>query len=793
MFVTRKIWAITVPCIVLFCFSNPVRGEADSVSWQNLSEHLAQESIPIIELNVSTCPNNIEGLEPSRVVAQIIENTFYLWEEYDILTDKGVETICIVMKKPNPASLSKEESQVLLTASSLWRESKPRPKDAIILDASDPSLNLPPIESFLGDEGQSFEPENVIGTDDRTRITDTTSYPWRTHCYLELYFPLYSARGTGCLVSPYMVLTCAHNVYNQDYSDFVTNVTIAPGQKQSYEGGSVTRPYGTREGVDFQTNSSYISGGSWEHDYGAVFFSSPFSGINTFMPLEWSGPSVGETVYLAGYPREVKLGTPDAEANSQGLWRDSDPVHTYTTSKILCYTIDTSEGQSGAPVLKKDYVMDPGRIIAIHAYGNSTANGGPRLRLDNQSLITQWMQWEPPRPCEDCEPEDAYLGTIGTVVWDYNVIGNCGNGGKWVGQFVGESGAIYHFDLCPSNPGSGTANFDADIKITNSACTIIPGAGQNGYCISSSYDLPNDFQWTCTANGAYYVIIAPYNSSTSHTCGGDSSDTFALKYYKEGPPNDMFANATPISGTSGQVTGRNVGATKESGEPDHCGSGGASVWWRWTAPANSCATIDTNGSSFNTLLAVYEGSSLLSLVSKRCDDNGGEGNQSRVVFDAVAGTIYRIAVDGYSGATGDIILNWDLPDCFPSSFTTYADWVAYGKPCCWCNSLVLGEDISDTGPANYTAGDYQCDGDANTDQENPGLKWRVSASDLSLLIANWKKPIATANPCADIKHDYENPGLKWRVSAGDLARLISNWKKNSSQLPGNCGSTGRPE
>jgi len=130
------------------------------------------------------------------------------------------------------------------------------------------------------------------------------------------------------------------------------------------------------------------------------------------------------------------------------------------------------------------------------------------------------------------------------------------------------------------------------------------------------------------------------------------------------------------------------------------------------------------------------------------------------------------------------------PGCFPSWYSTYFDWLAYGKPNCWCNSLVLGEDISDTGPANYTAGDYQCDGDANTDRENPLAKWRVSASDLSLVIANWKKPIATANPCADIKHDSENPLAKWRVSAGDLSRLISNWKKNRTQLPGNCP---RPE
>jgi len=60
---------------------------------------------------------------------------------------------------------------------------------------------------------------------------------------------------------------------------------------------------------------------------------------------------------------------------------------------------------------------------------------------------------------------------------------------------------------------------------------------------------------------------------------------------------------------------------------------------------------------------------------------------------------------------------------------------------------------------------------------------------LSLVIGNWKKPIATANPCADIKHDSESPVFKWRVSASDLSRLITNWKKNRTQLPGTCPRT----
>src|SRR3989442_921761 len=77
------------------------------------------------------------------------------------------------------------------------------------------------------------------------------------------------------------------------------------------------------------------------------------------------------------------------------------------------------------------------------------------------------------------------------------------------------------------------------------------------------------------------------------------------------PANDAFASAQSISGSSGTVTGTSSGATKESGEPNHAGNaGGHSVWYRWLAPASSPVTIDTVWSSFDTLLALYTGSSV---------------------------------------------------------------------------------------------------------------------------------------------------------------------------------------
>jgi hypothetical protein len=78
-------------------------------------------------------------------------------------------------------------------------------------------------------------------------------------------------------------------------------------------------------------------------------------------------------------------------------------------------------------------------------------------------------------------------------------------------------------------------------------------------------------------------------------------------------------------------------------------------------------TFDTFPSDFDTLLAVYTGSRVNALTTVVSDDNAGENNKSRVSFTAVAGTNYKIVVDGFSGATGNVGLRWSTAEPEPIS------------------------------------------------------------------------------------------------------------------------------
>jgi hypothetical protein len=124
------------------------------------------------------------------------------------------------------------------------------------------------------------------------------------------------------------------------------------------------------------------------------------------------------------------------------------------------------------------------------------------------------------------------------------------------------------------------------------------------------------------------------------------------------PLNDNFASAQALLGGFATVPGNTANATKEAGEPNHAGNaGGHSIWFTWTAPSTKAVTIDTINSSFNTLLAVYTGNAVNALTLVVSNDDIAPGfQQSRVTFNATAGKIYQIAVDGYNGASGSVVL-----------------------------------------------------------------------------------------------------------------------------------------
>ena len=122
------------------------------------------------------------------------------------------------------------------------------------------------------------------------------------------------------------------------------------------------------------------------------------------------------------------------------------------------------------------------------------------------------------------------------------------------------------------------------------------------------------------------------------------------------PANDNFEERAGLSGRKVSLAGfTNVGATAEKGERRHYYSRPfQTVWFTWTAPRNGRADIWLRGSSFDTVMAVYRGSTLTNQKRVARDDDSGGKLTSRVRFNVRKGRNYQFVVDGWGGAEGEI-------------------------------------------------------------------------------------------------------------------------------------------
>jgi Ca2+-binding RTX toxin-like protein len=128
------------------------------------------------------------------------------------------------------------------------------------------------------------------------------------------------------------------------------------------------------------------------------------------------------------------------------------------------------------------------------------------------------------------------------------------------------------------------------------------------------------------------------------------------------PINDNFAEAIPLTGAAGTRAGDSLGgATAEPGEPPFGIE--STVWYSWQPPADGTYKLSTLGSTMDTVLGVYEGTSVESLTELGFnDDDPDRGCCSSwlALVDAEASTTYMIQVgplEGF-GSDGLITLSW---------------------------------------------------------------------------------------------------------------------------------------
>jgi V8-like Glu-specific endopeptidase len=211
--------------------------------------------------------------------------------------------------------------------------------------------------------------ETVHGPDDRVQINNTSVYPWRIHCSLEITAADNSSWiGTGWFIGPHTLMTAGHVVYIKNSGvpgrdGWVRSIRVMPGRTGS------TLPYGSVISQSFRSSNGWINGGDENYDYGAVILPTDLG--NT---VGWLGFGVysdadllASTANISGYPGDKPAGT---------QWYASRGIASVNSRKVF-YDIDTAGGQSGSAVYR--IINGQRYAVAIHAYGGAVTNSGTRI------------------------------------------------------------------------------------------------------------------------------------------------------------------------------------------------------------------------------------------------------------------------------------------------------------------------------------------------------------------------------------------------------------------------------
>ena len=356
-----------------------------------------------------------------------------------------------------------------------------------------------------------------------------------------------------------------------------------------------------------------------------------------------------------------------AAAGNDGMDNDSNPQYpaSYTSNAVISVAAtnrnDTLAGFSNYGATSVDLAAPGvGIVSTVPAGGYSSFSGTSMATPHVAGAAALALAVDPTLTVSQLR-----TGLLGTVDAVGGLSGKTVTGGRLnVGRLVESLSSEPTIPLPPSglNASDGTTLGSVQISwgsslfadsytLWRSGADDVSAAAviADSLSTTSYQDLATD------VNESYYYWV----SATNELGTSPLSDSDSGFHSPSRSPNDAFVDAIILEGNQLAASGTNIDATEESGEPTHAGvGGGKSVWWTWTSPASGSVEINTVGSGFDTVLAVYQGSRVddLTRITSNDDIDYGVVLQSRVTFEATAGQAYQIAVDGWSGATGSIAL-----------------------------------------------------------------------------------------------------------------------------------------
>ena len=181
------------------------------------------------------------------------------------------------------------------------------------------------------------------------------------------------------------------------------------------------------------------------------------------------------------------------------------------------------------------------------------------------------------------------------------------------------------------------------------------------------FSIPTEIQ--INTDGASNTLAQPklLDAPGTPLIGGDGGGVLALLAFGPRPAGaSRTADFGVVRGYNGSQIFNTTYGTTDPAEPPHCGViGGASYWLIFQPPTNGTVTLDTLGSTYDTVMETYTFTGSLAgyadLIQIACNNDGfGSNGPARVQFPVVKSRQYVVAVDGVNGVRGTGWVNYNL-------------------------------------------------------------------------------------------------------------------------------------
>lgn len=265
--------------------------------------------------------------------------------------------ICFVEKEMNNDLVKLKKSFLTHDGNAAIETLKSWEDVPVELDSREKQNQLLPLEN----------PRSVIGSDGRTIVSNTGILPYSAIVCLDIYYDgdILPSRGTGALISESVILTAGHCLYDAE-KGWAKRIRLVPGKN-----GILNYPFGSAYSKTMSVSQFWYDSADPEYDWGVILFDNTFSSNPGYLQFGFAQGNPFQAK-ISGYPLYVgsNIITRHKQYEMDGLVYSSDDTN------LFYYNIDTSGGQSGAPILNTNNV-----IVGIHTRGASDCNYGTQITL----------------------------------------------------------------------------------------------------------------------------------------------------------------------------------------------------------------------------------------------------------------------------------------------------------------------------------------------------------------------------------------------------------------------------